>query len=178
MQSSLPEKLRRLQQKYGVDPCRVNLEITETTFDSVSEIMLENVNELIRMGYSFSLDDYGVGYSNIQRVNNLPLKIIKLDKSMLDEGSTASGRMILEYTVRMMQSIGKRLVAEGAETPENVEMLKLMACDYIQGFYFSHPLPGDEFVGFLEEHNGGKKDPSGDCAIMPRVPDSVKKVAL
>ncbi len=155
MQSSLPEKIRSLQEKYGVDPAKINLEITETTFENISEVMLENVNELIGMGYSFALDDYGIGYSSIQRVNHLPLTLIKIDKSMLDESATENGRVILEHTVRMMQSIDKQLVVEGAETQSEVEMLERMDCDYIQGYYFSRPLPAEEFVRFLEEKTAG-----------------------
>lgn len=129
------------------------LELTKTTFETVSEIVLENIAELVRMGYSFALDDYGTGYSSIQRVIHLPLKLIKIDKSMLEEVSTANGRMILDYTMRMMQSIGKLLVVEGAETVDEVEILRSMNCDYIQGFYFSQPLPEEEFIRFLEEQN-------------------------
>lgn len=152
MQSVLPEKIRHLQQKYNVDPRHVNLEITETTFENISEVVMENVRELIRMGYSFALDDYGIGYSSIQRVNHFPLKLIKIDKSMLDEVSSRNGRMILEHTVHMMRSIEKQLVVEGAETRVAVDLLKKMDCDYIQGYYFSRPLPTEDFVRFLEEH--------------------------
>ncbi|MCR5694478.1 MAG: EAL domain-containing protein [Clostridia bacterium] len=153
MESALPEKLRALQEKYDVDPARINLEITETTYEDISKIMLENIGELIKMGYSFALDDYGTGYSNIQRVNQLPLKLVKIDKSVLDEIYTENGRTILEYTMRMMQKTGKLLVVEGAETPEVVEMLENMGCDYIQGFYFSKPLPADEFIDLIKEKN-------------------------
>ena len=153
MESGLPKKFLSLQQKYGVDPDRICLEITETTFENISEIMLENIDALIRMGYSFALDDYGIGYSSIQRINHLPLKLIKIDKSMLEDASADNGRKILEYTVRMMQSIGKQVVTEGAETVGEVDMLKDMGCDYIQGFYFSRPLPEKEFVRFLAERN-------------------------
>ena len=126
----------------------------ENPFENISELMQENVSELIRMGYTFTLDDYGIGYSNIQRLNHLPLTLIKIDKSMLDEASAeGSGRVILEHTVHMMQSIDKKLIAEGAETRDIVDVLKQMDCDYIQGFYFSRPLPPDAFVRFLEEHN-------------------------
>ena len=118
--------------------------------------MLENVNELIRMGYTFALDDYGIGYSSIQRVNHLPLKLIKIDKSMLDDISSENGRTILEYSVRMMQSIGKQLVVEGAELRDMVEVLEEMGCDFIQGFYFSRPLPENEFVRFIEKQNNRK----------------------
>ncbi len=153
MESSLPEKIDALQRRYGVDPAQVNLEITETTFENINEIMLENVNTLIQMGYRFTLDDYGTGYSNIQRINHIPLQIIKIDKSMLDESSSDNGRKILEYTVRMMKSIGKKLVAEGAESVSDVDVLKKMDCDFIQGFYFSRPLPETEFIRYMREQN-------------------------
>ena len=152
VEKSLPNKIYDLQQKYGVDPKRVNLEITETTFENISEVTMDNVKKLIEMGYSFALDDYGTGYSNIQRVNSIPFKLIKIDKSMLDEVGTNNGRMILEHTIKMMQSIGKKLVCEGAETLESVKILKWLNCDYIQGFYFSKPIPADEFIHFLEKN--------------------------
>ena len=153
MESRLPEKIRAAQQKYGTDPRRINLEITETTFENISETVFENVRELIGMGYRFALDDYGIGYSSIQRVNHLPLEFIKIDKSMLDESATENGRKILEHTVRMMQSIGKQVVAEGAETQEAVELLQHMGCDFIQGYYYARPMPQDEFISFMRKKN-------------------------
>ena len=152
MQSNLPERIRQLQAQYRVDPARINLEITETTFENISEVMMRNVDELIGMGYSFALDDYGIGYSSIQRVNHLPLELIKIDKSMLDEIVSENGRRILQHTVQMMQSIDKKLVVEGAETRDAVDALEAMHCDYIQGFYFSKPLPAEDFVRFIEAH--------------------------
>ena len=156
VEKSLPDKILALQQKYGVNPSQVNLEITETTFENISEVMVENVNKLIEMGYSFALDDYGIGYSSVQRVNSIPFKLIKIDKSMLDEVGSTSGRMILEHTIRMMQSIGKKLVCEGAETIESINILREMKCDYIQGFYFSRPVSGKAFIQYLEKENNNK----------------------
>ena len=153
METDLPEKIHMLQQKYSIDPSHINLEITETTFENINDIMVENIEKLVQKGYSFALDDYGIGYSNIQRINHLPLKLIKIDKSMLDEVSSANGQIILEHTIRMMQCIGKRLVAEGAETTHAIELLRSMGCDYIQGFYYSKPLPSSEFVDFLKKYN-------------------------
>lgn len=153
MQKNLVDAIRQLQQKYGVDPKTVNLEITETTFNSVSERAKRNLGRLSEMGYTFSLDDYGTGYSNIQRLCRLPFDIIKIDKSMVDEMGTENGSRILHHTVQMMQSIRKKLVAEGAETQAAVEALREMGCDYIQGFYFSKPVPEKEFVAFLEANN-------------------------
>ena len=77
---------------------------------------------------------------------------------MLDESATENGRKILEHTVRMMQSIGKQLVVEGAETREVIGALEDMGCDYIQGFYFSRPLPEGDFIRFLKAYRGRRGD--------------------
>jgi EAL domain-containing protein (putative c-di-GMP-specific phosphodiesterase class I) len=153
LQQDLPAIVARLQARYGVQPSQVNFEITETMFDNLSEVMDRNRQELVRMGYSFSLDDYGIGYSNIHRLSKLPLEIIKIDKSLVDEMFTEDGQVIIRNTVRMMQDIRKELVIEGVETREEMEALAAMSCDFIQGYYYSRPLPTDEFVRFLQTHN-------------------------
>ena len=71
---------------------------------------------------------------------------------MLDESNSASGVKLLEHTIRMMQSIGKKIVCEGAEDIEQINILKNMNCDYIQGFYFSKPIPSSEFIDFLKKN--------------------------
>lgn len=152
LQTDLPEKVRSLEKKYGVSPDKVNFEITETTYDSMGGIMDENVRHLFERGYTFSLDDYGTGYSNIQRVSKLPLKIVKIDKSLVDDMGEESGMSILRNTVQMMKDIGKELVVEGVETREALEHIAEMGCDFIQGFYFSRPLPENEFAAFMREH--------------------------
>ena len=152
LQRDLPEKVAALQERYRVKPAQVNFEITETLYDNISDVMDRNVRKLKEMGYSFSLDDYGVGYSNIQRMSKLPLSIIKIDKSLVDEMFTEDGRVIIKNTVRMVQGIHKELVVEGVETREEIEALAAMSCEYIQGFYYSKPLPEREFVRFLMEN--------------------------
>ncbi len=152
LEKDLPDKLRALRTKYKVGPEKVNLEITETA-DNIGNIMDVNLKALSEQGYTFSLDDYGVGYSNIQRVSKLPLKIVKIDKSLVDNMNTVSGKSIMNNTVRMMKDIKKELVVEGVETKEDFEALRNMGCDFIQGFYFSKPLPAKEFLHFLKENN-------------------------
>ncbi len=155
LERDLPGKLMALRDKYKVSADRVNLEITETA-ENIGNIMDENLRLLSDQGYTFSLDDYGVGYSNIQRVSKLPLKIIKIDKSLVDNMNTASGKSIMNNTVRMMKDIKKELVIEGVETKEDYEALRKMGCDFIQGFYFSKPLPAHKFLEFLKEMNLNK----------------------
>ncbi|MBE6908574.1 MAG: EAL domain-containing protein [Ruminococcaceae bacterium] len=151
LQTELPDRVRQLEEKYGVSPERVNFEITETTYGSVGGVMEENIRRLSERGYTFSLDDYGTGYSNIQRISRLPLKIIKIDKSVVDDMGSESGRSIMRNTVRMMREIGKELVVEGIETQEMVKMVTAMGCDYIQGFYYARPMPEKDFVRFMRE---------------------------
>ena len=157
LQYDLPDVIARLQKKYNIDPSMVNFEITESLLDSMSYVMDANIKKLSDMGYSFSLDDYGVGYSNIQRLRKLPLSIIKIDKSMVDDIFTEDGGVIIKNTVRMMQGINKKLIMEGAETKETVEMLSSLSCEYIQGFYFSKPLPEEDFINFLKQNNDQDK---------------------
>lgn len=153
MQYDLPDIILHLQEKYGVSPSQVNFEITESIFDNLSTIMDRNIRKLSEMGYSFSLDDYGVGYSNIQRLRRLPLSLIKIDKSLVDDMFTPDGGVIIRNTVHMMQGIRKELIMEGVETREAVETLDSMSCDFIQGFYFCRPLPAEDFVRFLKDNN-------------------------
>ena len=157
LQPDLPDVISRLQKKYDISPEMVNFEITESLLDSMSYVMDGNIKKLSEMGYCFSLDDYGVGYSNIQRLRKLPLSMIKIDKSMVDDIFTEDGGVIIKNTVRMMQGINKKLIMEGAETRETVELLSSLSCEYIQGFYFSKPLPEPEFIRFLEENNDASK---------------------
>ena len=144
------EKLRR---KYDISPKNVNFELTETSFDDIGQVMDNNLKIISAMGYSFSLDDYGTGYSNIQRVTKLPFKIIKIDKSLVDEMSTPDGMFIIKNTIRMMKDINKEIVAEGVEKKEALDELCKMDCDFIQGFYFAKPMPKKEFLEFIKEHN-------------------------
>ena len=153
LQEELPEKLALLSDKYGVSPDKVNLEITETTYEDMGSVMDINLEALTGLGYTFSLDDYGTGYSNMQRVSRLPLKMIKLDKSLVDDMGSEDGRAIMRNTVKMMRDIDKELVAEGVETKDTLDDLERMGCHFIQGYYFSKPLPPTEFISFLKAHN-------------------------
>lgn len=153
LQPKLPEMLGNLQKKYDVDPKRISFEITESMFDNLSNVIIQNVHQLGDAGYRFSLDDYGTGYSSIQRMNRYPLDIVKIDKSMADDVFSESGNIIMFNTIRMMHDIKKKLVIEGVETEAAVKALKEMSCDYIQGFYYSEPLSEEALIAFLRENN-------------------------
>ncbi|MDE7228994.1 MAG: EAL domain-containing protein [Oscillospiraceae bacterium] len=149
MHSDLADLILDTMRKYDICADSINLEITETAASYAQRVMQENLNKLSRAGLSFSLDDYGTGYSNMKRVISLPLKIVKLDKSFVDEQHNPKMWIFLQNTVKMLKDMKMEIVVEGIETHEMVEMFSNLKCDFIQGYFFSKPLCKDEFVRFI-----------------------------
>lgn len=150
MRVNLAEKVMAIMGKHRVSSELINLEITETAASHTQEVMAENLNKLNRAGVSISLDDYGTGYSNIKRVIQLPLKIIKLDKTFVDEQDNPKMRVVLKNTVAMLKDMDMEIVVEGIETQEMLDFFTELQCDFIQGYFFSKPLPKPEFINFLK----------------------------
>ncbi|MCQ2242335.1 EAL domain-containing protein [Treponema sp.] len=153
MEPDLVDKLKYLMHKYEVSPKQINLEITETAEGFDPYIMDKNIYQLSQNGLKFSLDDYGTGYSNIKRVTTLPLDIVKLDKSFVDEMDNPQMWSVIVNTVKMFKEMHKTILVEGVENEKTFNALVDLGCEYIQGYYFSKPIPEDDFVKFLEEHN-------------------------
>ena len=153
MNSDLPEKLLSIMDRYAVSPENVNLEITETAAAYAQQVMTENLEKLVRAGLSFSLDDYGTGYSNMRRVIQLPVKLIKLDKSFVDEDDNPKMWIVLENTIKMLKAMDLEIVVEGIETQEMLDIFTKLQCDFIQGYFFSKPVPRKDFVAFIEDAN-------------------------
>lgn len=150
MHGDLADRILLIMQQYNVASNKINLEITETAASFAQRVMTENLNKLSRSGVSFSLDDYGTGYSNIKRVISLPLKIVKLDKSFVDEQHNPKMWILLQNTVQMLKAMNMQIVVEGIETQEMVDVFSELKCDYIQGYFFSRPLPKADFVKLVE----------------------------
>ena len=154
MEERLHDKLFGIMDEYGVPYECINLEITETATVVSKEVLWNNMQQFIDDSIFFSLDDYGMGYSNLSNVIKYPFNIIKIDKSMIwmaehDERALKA----LEHTIAMVKDMDMSIVAEGVETKELVELLEKLGCDYFQGFYFSRPVPQDEFLKLLVEKN-------------------------
>ena len=135
--------------RYHVSARDINLEITETAVSDEQQVMDKNINDLFNEGICFSLDDFGTGYSNMHRIASLPLSIIKIDKTLVDESGRQNMQIVIENTVKMIKALGMKIVVEGVETEQQLKQFVSLRCDYIQGYYFSKPLPKDEFVTFL-----------------------------
>ncbi|MCM1335519.1 MAG: EAL domain-containing protein [Bacteroides sp.] len=151
MQTGLAKDVLKILDKYHLSPDKINLEITETAVSYSQHVLDENLRLLAESGISFSLDDYGTGYSNIRRVASLPLKLIKLDKSFTALDENPKMMIVLENTIRMIKEMDLEIVVEGVGTPELADRFSDLNCDYIQGFYYSKPIPEAEFVRFIGE---------------------------
>lgn len=152
MRGNLADNVLGIMARYRIPTETINLEITETAASAshTQEILEENLRKLEQAGVSFSLDDYGTGYSNIKRVIQMPVKIIKLDKSFVDDQHNPKMRVVLKNTVAMLKDINMEIVVEGIETQEMLDFFTELQCDFIQGYFFSKPLPKPEFIRFLE----------------------------
>ena len=142
MQHNLPEEMEQIIQRYNVDCSQINLEVTETALVENQDILAENMQKISEMGMTFSLDDYGTGYSTITYMMTMPFKIVKIDKSILWSSFENEKAMIaLCASINMIKDMEMEIVVEGVEAE--------LGCDYLQGFYFSRPLPEEEFLKFL-----------------------------
>lgn len=154
IEMNLCDKIKSCMDKYNVNPEQINLEITETAADYDPVISDKNIRELRRAGLTFSLDDYGTGYSNIARVASLPLDIVKLDKSLVDDMDTPLMWIVIKNTVAMLKKMNKKILVEGIEDKRSLDKFIEIGCDYIQGYYFSKPLPEEEYIEFIKHKNG------------------------
>lgn len=155
MDSRLVEQLTGLLNKYELKPEQLNLEITETTALSVDKSVSSNLNRLIQMGCGFSMDDYGTGYSNLVQIADLTFDLAKIDKSLVwgyFAEDSKKEKVILSSTVSMFKNLDMGIVAEGVETKEQAETLEKMGVEYLQGYYFSRPIPEEQLLEFLSKN--------------------------
>lgn len=159
MQDDIVEELIDTTDRYLIDRTIIDLEITETAGVENNRQIRKNMDELIDEKFSFSLDDYGTGYSNTSTIVSLPFKAVKIDKSLV-WGYFRKQTDILPDIIKMFHNQKLELIMEGVETKEMVDALTEMGCHYLQGFYFSKPIPMREFVSYLRDfnrsHGGGR----------------------
>jgi EAL domain-containing protein (putative c-di-GMP-specific phosphodiesterase class I) len=155
IQTNLADNVMGTLNKYQIAPKEINFEITETYEQGITAAMDENIRKLMEMGISFSMDDFGTGYSNLVRIATMPVEIFKLDKSIIQSAfESETSYMVMLNLIKIIKSLGKEIVAEGVETGEQARQLIKLGCDHIQGFFYARPMPRDQFVQFLKEHNG------------------------
>jgi EAL domain-containing protein (putative c-di-GMP-specific phosphodiesterase class I)/GGDEF domain-containing protein len=154
MDKTLIDKLKFYIDKYDIDPTHINLEITETATNFDENRLKEQLVNIKKLGFTFSLDDYGTGYSNLVRVLEYPVDIIKLDKSIVWSAFSDNDSFVtLKNIVSMFHDVRRKLVAEGVESEEQMQALKELGCDYIQGYFYSKPVPKNDFWEYVKKVN-------------------------
>jgi EAL domain-containing protein (putative c-di-GMP-specific phosphodiesterase class I) len=144
MSRNVPERFESILKEYGVSPDRIHLELTEQSMIDFS-LMQDQIRGLHETGFKFALDDYGSGYSNLTRVRQYPFCNIKIDMEVV-WNYCRDRDPLLPALLQAFKQMSFSITAEGIETAEMADALREIGCDYFQGYYFSRPVPMDEFL--------------------------------
>lgn len=149
----LAERILACIDKYNVPHKYIEIELTETTTDVNFSDLRQIVVGLKDAGISTSIDDFGMGYSSLNLIKDLPWNVLKIDKSFLpaENDRTSQNYLMLKHIIALAQDIGLECIVEGVESSEHVQLLKENNCFMAQGFYFDRPMPVDEFEKRLRE---------------------------
>ncbi len=152
IQNDFITKLVDTLNEANVPTTLIGLEIIESIATSSIINIHEIMNELIALGFSFYLDDYGKGYSNIDCISILPFEYIKMDKSMIaNYESNKTVRLFMNSLVTILRESNKKIVVEGVEEKKHIEILKTLGVDYVQGFYYSQPLTEQQIIELIKQ---------------------------
>ena len=149
--TNLKEIFRQILDEYRLEPSDLMLEITESAYTGSSDPVIETALALREMGFMIEMDDFGTGYSSLGMLNRLPIDALKLDMSFVRTAFAGEKRdtRIIQLILDIAKIRGVPVIAEGVETEEQLLALKDLGCDLAQGYFFSRPVPGDEFDSFI-----------------------------
>ena len=151
-QADLPETLTGLIKQYGIESKQLHLELTESAYTENPSQIIATVDKLRQQGFIVEMDDFGSGYSSLNMLNQMKLDILKLDMKFIQtETAKPTEQGIMRFVVNLARWLNLSVVAEGVETRAQLERLREVGCDYVQGYFFSRPLPVAEFEKLLRE---------------------------
>ncbi|MBR1693014.1 MAG: GGDEF domain-containing protein [Lachnospiraceae bacterium] len=141
------ENVERILRKYDIPSHYVDLEVTETVFFGERDKMIEIITQLKQKEVLLSMDDFGSGYSSLNLLKDIPFDILKIDKDFFSESITSnSSILILTKIIEMAEGLGIHVLCEGVETKEQVHLLRDIGCQYVQGYFYSKPIPLNDFI--------------------------------
>ena len=147
-QADLPERIGAILASTGLPPEMLELELTESMIMGHEAEAVERLGQLRAMGISLALDDFGTGYSSLSYLKSLPIQVLKIDQSFVRNIPGDHQDMeISAGIIALARKLNLKVVAEGVETPEQLEFLLEQGCDHYQGYLYSRPLPADQFEG-------------------------------
>jgi EAL domain-containing protein (putative c-di-GMP-specific phosphodiesterase class I) len=145
-----PDRFVSLAGKFGVPPARVILEITESGLIRELSSALDILTRLRMKQVQLSIDDFGTGYAMMQQLRHVPATELKIDQGFVrDMQSKNDARVLVQKLIEMGHELGMKVLAEGVETAEQLEMLRASGCDLVQGYFISRPLPPPELLKWL-----------------------------
>ncbi|MFT5013538.1 MAG: diguanylate cyclase (GGDEF)-like protein/PAS domain S-box-containing protein [Planctomycetaceae bacterium] len=153
-ENNVPDMVGGLIRETGISPNSLTLEITEGIAMKNVDQNIRMLNELRSLGLSISIDDFGTGYSSLAYLKRFPLNTLKIDSSFIqDITQSTDDQEITRAIIALGQNLGLKVLAEGVETEEQVAILRQSGCDYIQGYYYSRPLPALQLLPYLRKES-------------------------
>lgn len=147
----LQEDLALSLGRFSIDPSKIELEVTETAIMDDLDLAVQTLNEIKQMGIRTAIDDFGTGHSSLSYLRKLPIEILKIDKSFIDEILISQeDRTLVRGIIEMVHALGIHVVAEGVENHQMANLLQEMHCDLVQGFHYCAPIPADEFLNLIK----------------------------
>ncbi|MBS1189777.1 MAG: diguanylate cyclase/phosphodiesterase with sensor(s) [Rhodocyclaceae bacterium] len=144
-------RVKATLERHGLAPHWLQLEVTESMVMTEPEQAIRILGNLVKLGITIAIDDFGTGYSSFSYLRRLPIHLLKIDRSFVDDiGSSREDENIVAAIVTMAKSLGMQTIAEGVETAVQAEFLVGLACDFGQGYLYSRPVPAPEFEALLE----------------------------
>lgn len=147
MEKSFIENYCKIAEKYNLKPEDIELEITESAMIDDNFNMIKIFENMKKVGFKISIDDFGTGYSSLNMLQNMPIDIIKIDKSFINQ------TQMLEIIMMIVNKLKLKTVAEGVETSQQAQYLKALGVDLLQGYYYSKPLEKSEFEKYWENNS-------------------------
>lgn len=138
---SFVQSIREIAERCSFERSRLVIEITEDAMESNKQTAFHNISRCKEMGFLIALDDAGSGYTSFADLRDYPIDLVKIDRSILNAAVTRRGAALLRGIAALAHSLEMKVLCEGAETQTQAELLREIGCDYIQGYYFYHPLP-------------------------------------
>lgn len=155
LKNNLCDWISTTLKKYDVDPTKIYVGITESIATEGQKNFSDNIKKIQELGLGITLDGFGIGYSNIVNLSYLPIRAVKFDRKFINTGENNKQEAVLDSSIEMIKSLGKKVVIEGVETEEQVRKFEFLQCDYIQGFYFSKPVPLKHLLCYIREYKLG-----------------------
>jgi len=150
-------KIVEMIERSKIDPALVSIELTESMMINNEAVAKKQLDHLRTLGFSISMDDFGTGYSSLGYLKKYPFDYIKIDRSFVaDMAEQHEAYVLVKTIIDMAHNFGMQVIAEGVETLDQMDMLEILNCDYVQGYLFSPPMAKEKVMGYIASHHIGQ----------------------